>query len=105
MCLIDLLLTLRLFEFMGVEQLPQLGPPGLKLCLGLRVGGDFSVLAYIVTQVNGVPEVERRKWPVNFSVQPENSKQDQRYMISFVFVFENSLPRLPDWGDVAKWTK
>ncbi len=71
----------------------------------LRVGGDFSVLAYIVTQVNGVPEVERRKWPVNFSVQPENSKQDQRYMISFVFVFENSLPRLPDWGDVAKWTK
>jgi len=36
----------------------------------LRVGGDFSVLAYIVTQSPG-PEADRRRWPVKFGIVPE----------------------------------
>ncbi|HOE95384.1 MAG TPA: type VI secretion protein IcmF/TssM N-terminal domain-containing protein [Candidatus Sumerlaeota bacterium] len=65
----------------------------------MRVPGDFSVLAYIVTQSPGA-EAERRRWPVQFSVKPEGIRRDQLYNINFLFVLDRSMPALPDWDDL-----
>ncbi|MCL5270619.1 MAG: hypothetical protein M1457_08740, partial [bacterium] len=68
----------------------------------LRVGGDFSVLAYIITQSAG-PEAERRRWPVKFGITPEGGQL--QYKVNFVFVLDQPMPSLPDWADVTRWTK